>query len=121
MEPEVHHLHSLQEFYISEGCHIVELSNFEADADVSIARARVEPGVTTQWHFLNDTVERYVIMDGEGRVEIGDLDPQNVTAGDCVIIPAQCRQRITNTGIKDLFFLAICSPRFLPENYREVS
>ena len=119
MKPEVHHLDSLQEFYISEGCHIVELSNSEADGDVSVARARVEPGVTTKGHFLEGTVERYVIIEGTGRVEIGDIEPQSVAPGDCVIIPAQCRQRITNNGNNDLIFLAICSPRFVPENYRE--
>jgi len=38
------------EFYTSERCHIVELSNTRDDPYVSIARARVEPGVTTRWH-----------------------------------------------------------------------
>jgi mannose-6-phosphate isomerase-like protein (cupin superfamily) len=28
-------------------------------------------------------------------------------------------QRVTNTGEEDLVFLAICTPRFRPENYRE--
>ena len=119
MKPEIHHLDSLQEFYITEGCHIVELSNSQNDDEVSIARARVEPGVTTKWHFLEGTVERYVIIEGAGLVEIGDLNPQNVVAGDCVVIPARCRQRITNTGENDLVFLAICSPRFVADNYRE--
>lgn len=108
------------EYWFHEGCHILELSNREADEAVSIARARVEPGQTTRWHQLQNTVERYVILEGEGNVEIGDLPPQQVTAGSVVIIPPMCRQRIANTGDTNLIFLAICSPRFKPENYESL-
>jgi mannose-6-phosphate isomerase-like protein (cupin superfamily) len=38
-----------------------------------------------------------------------------------VIIPPHCWQRITNNGAEDLIFLAICSPRFLPENYQPIA
>ncbi|MFL2546616.1 MAG: hypothetical protein ACJ0SL_04545 [Candidatus Rariloculaceae bacterium] len=54
------------EFYTPERCHILELSNSEADEGLSIAQARVEPGVTTALHRLNDTVERYYILSGQG-------------------------------------------------------
>ena len=64
-----------------------------------------------------DTAERYVIMQGEGRVEVGDLPPQTVGPGDVVLIPAGCRQRIANVGTIDLCFLAICTPRFQAANY----
>lgn len=105
------------EFYTSERCYIVELSNSEDDPDVSIARVRVEPGVTTQWHSLKKPFERYYILDGQGRVEIGEIPPQDVVPGSVVLIPPMCRQRITNTGTGDLLFLAICSPRFEVEDY----
>jgi len=48
------------EFYISERCYIMELSNSPDDPDVSIARARVEPGVTTGRHRLKGITERGV-------------------------------------------------------------
>lgn len=105
------------EYFFVEGCYINELSNGALDKDVSIARARVTPGVTTQWHRLNHTTERYVILEGEGRVEVGDCAPRQVKTGDVVIIPPQTRQRISNTGVQDLIFLAICSPRFQEKNY----
>ena len=44
------------------------MSNDDSDPELSIARARVEPGATTKWHRVRDTVERYVILDGQGRV-----------------------------------------------------
>jgi mannose-6-phosphate isomerase-like protein (cupin superfamily) len=109
-----------QEFYTDEKCHILELSNSPDDPAVSIAQARVAPGVTTRWHRLKDTTERYCVLSGRGRVEVGDLPPQEVCAGDVVLIPPNCRQRITNLGSDDLLFLAICSPRFLPEAYEDI-
>lgn len=105
------------EYFILEGCYVLELSNSKDDEQLSIARARVEPGVTTHWHFLRDTAERYVILSGSGRVEIGHEAPRNVIAGDVALIPPGVRQRITNTGMDDLVFLALCTPRFRPECY----
>ncbi|HEX2198531.1 MAG TPA: cupin domain-containing protein [Burkholderiales bacterium] len=102
---------------IPEGCWILELSNSEADPDLSVARARVPPGVTTQWHRLRNIAERYVILEGQGRAEIGGLASQEVLPGDVVLIPASCRQRIANTGRGDLVFLALCTPRFRQEAY----
>ena len=109
--------HPATEVLTDERCHILELSNSADDPQMSIARARVEPGVTTRWHHVADSVERYVILDGVGRMEIGDLPPHEVQAGDVVMIPPSVRQRIANVGKGDLVFLAICTPRFRPENY----
>jgi len=109
-----------EEFYIDEGCYITELSNSEDDLGLSIARARVLPGVTTKLHKLIGTVERYVILEGEGLVEIGDQLHKLVTAFDVVIIPADCPQKIRNTGLKDLIFLVLCTPAFTKDCYIEI-
>lgn len=108
------------EFHAAEKCYITELSNTPDDPDASIARARVEPGVTTRWHRLQKTAERYYIVSGRGRMEVGNLPPQEVNAGDVVLIPPMCRQRITNIGAGDLVFLAICTPRFSDNVYEDV-
>ena len=120
MEASVKRFDASREFYTPEKCHIVELSNSPDDPEVSIARARVEPGVTTAWHCVTGTTERYVILQGKGRVEVGALAAQEVGPGDVVLIPPSCRQRISNIGREDLIFLAICSPRFRPEAYEEL-
>jgi mannose-6-phosphate isomerase-like protein (cupin superfamily) len=86
------------EFYTAEGCFINEVSNSADDPDVSIARARVRPGVTTRWHRVKGTAERYVILEGKGRVEVGSLSPQELGPGDVVLVPPSCRQRIANVG-----------------------
>lgn len=111
---------STEYFFAAEGCFIRELSNSADDPTASIAQARVEPGITTAWHRLKNTIERYVIISGTGLAEIGDAAPRTVNAGDVVHIAAMQRQRITNIGDDDLIFLAICTPRFLPENYQEL-
>jgi len=109
-----------KEYYFEEGCFITELSNSPDDPEVSIARARVEPGKTTRWHRLRDTVERYVIVQGSGLVDVGELAAEQVGVGDTVIIPCGCKQRISNTGLNDLVFLAICSPPFRAAIYEDV-
>ena len=111
------HNSEASEYFFDEGCFISEWWNQPEDAALSIARARVAPGETTHWHLLSNSVERYVILAGEGVVEVGDLSPTTVTVGDVVIIPAEVRQRIHNSGSEDLVFLALCTPRFAPENY----
>jgi mannose-6-phosphate isomerase-like protein (cupin superfamily) len=107
-----------KEYSTEERCHILEMSNSDNDEALSIARARVAPGATTALHRCENTAERYVITQGEGRVEIEGLPPELVAVGDVVIIPPGAEQRITNTGGEDLVFLALCTPRFRPENYK---
>jgi len=108
------------EFYTSEKCYIAEQSNSPDDPELSIARARVEPGVTTRWHRLAGTTERYYILAGRGLVEIGELPAQEVNPGDVVLIPPMCRQRITNSGPDDLVFLALCTPRYTTQAYEDI-
>ncbi len=108
------------EYYFKEGCFITELLNTPDDPAVSVARARVEPGRTTRWHSLEGISERYLLMEGRGRVEVGIEAARDVGPGAVVLIPPGCRQRITNTGRTDLVFLAICTPRFVTAAYRDL-
>ena len=121
MPEYIKRLQMADEYYFKEGCHIIEVSNSEHDEAVSIARARVEAGVVTRWHCVLDTYERYIITSGTGVVEVGEQPPTEVGSGDVVLIPPGTRQRIRNTGDSDLVFLAVCSPRFKAENYRELT
>ncbi len=109
-----------KEYFFQEGCFINELSNHEGDEALSIARARVNPGVTTRLHRLDRSAERYCILSGVGRVEIDGLAPQPVAPGDVVLIPPGVSQRISNTGPEVLIFLALCTPRFDPQDYVEI-
>jgi len=117
MKPTILHHHPGSAFFTEERCHITELSNSMEDEALSIALVRVEPGVTTQWHRLQGTCERYLIRAGQGIVELDELPPRTVGPNDVVLIPPDCRQRITNPGDDDLVFHALCTPRFRPAAY----
>jgi len=108
------------EFSTAERCSILESWNDPNDQAVSIARARVPPGETTQWHRLHGVVERYLIIRGSGFAEVGDSIAQAVKPGDVVVIPSEERQRIRNTGNDDLVFYCICSPRFTQACYQSL-
>lgn len=120
MRAEFKKAEAAREFETPERCHILEIANDDGDEQVSIARARVEPGVITAWHSLDGIGERYLIVRGRGRAEIGDLDPVDVEAGDVVRIPPGQPQRIANTGEDDLVFYAVCSPPFRSDRYRSL-
>ncbi|NCC27617.1 MAG: cupin domain-containing protein [Gammaproteobacteria bacterium] len=116
----IHSPREADEFFTDEGCYILETWNRADDPSVSVARARVAPGVTTRLHRLAGIAERYLILAGSGRVELEAIAPRVVGPGDLVYIPADQGQRIANTGEADLVFLAICTPRFVPEAYLDI-
>ncbi|MDO4903935.1 MAG: cupin domain-containing protein [Lautropia sp.] len=108
---------------IEPGCFITDWLNDPADADLSIARIRVEVGAATRLRRFQNICERYVVLQGQGRIELvgpnrsfteGDHTISALEPGDVVMIPAGYSRRITNIGAGDLIFLAICTPRFRP-------
>lgn len=104
------------EAWTRERCFITELVNDEGQDEVSIARARVEPGVTTELHAL-DVDEWYVIESGRGLMRVGNETPFEVVPGDTVTIPKQVAQQITSLGGEDLVFLCVCVPGYSQECY----
>lgn len=120
MNPNLLRPDESKEFFTNERCHILELLNNHASGEpFSIARCRVEPGVTTTWHRLNGIQEFYYILEGYGFMEIGDDPGFEVQKNDIVQIGVSEAQRIKNIGEEDLIFLAICNPPFTDENYED--
>ena len=110
-----------EEYWFEEGCFIQEWSNDAEDAQCSVARARVPAGGRTRWHRLHGIAERYVILEGRGRVEViagEDRLDQAVGPGDVVRIPPGAQQRV-RAGQQTLMFLAICTPRFQADAYED--
>lgn len=99
-----------------ERCYIREILNDPGVPHVSLAECRVEAGVTTELHRLS-VDEWYVIVDGQGLMEVDRDAPVAIVAGDTVVIPKGTPQRITNNGMSDLRFQCICMPRFTPSCY----
>lgn len=109
-----------EEFHTEERCYILELLNHSDDPSQSIARARVEPEVTTAWHRLKNTTESFYILKGIGRAEVGEENFHDLKAGDLLRIPPNTPQRITNNGEEDLVFLCFCTPAFNAEIYESL-
>lgn len=107
---------SKPEVWTSERCFISEIINDDAWPAFSLARCRVEPGVTTELHALS-VLEFYVIERGSGRMRLGDDSPFDIGPGDSVTIPRDTPQCVTNAGDVDLVFLCLCTPRFLQHCY----
>lgn len=118
MKSQVVSLDLRDEFLTQERCSIIETWNSPHDPNVSIARARVLPGVSTALHYLEGVDERYLIVSGRGIVELENLPPTEVVSGSIVVIPAGVRQRISNVGDDDLIFYCVCTPRYSLACYR---
>ncbi len=119
-KPQIIHNGSDSEYYFEEHCFITEWWNSPCDQEVSVAQARVEPGITNRLHRLKDVTERYIILEGKGLVEVGELAPTEVGPKDVVIIPPGTPQKITNIGDSDLIFLVICTPGFTQDVYEDI-
>lgn len=104
------------EVWTAERCYITELVNDERWPEFSVARCRVEPGVTTQLHALS-VHEVYVIESGSGLMSVGDDEPYPVGPGSVVTIPIHISQRIENTSSDDLLFVCVCTPKFSQNCY----
>jgi mannose-6-phosphate isomerase-like protein (cupin superfamily) len=119
MEPKIVKANSPEEHLTPERCFVMEnWGKSTQDTVVSIARARVEPGISTKAHHLEGVQEIYLIASGRGRVHVGDLETTEVSRGDLIVIPEGIAQRITNIGESDLVFYCICTPAFTQECYR---
>lgn len=108
------------EFMTPERCWILEVWNDDNDCAVSFARARVEPGVTTQLPRLQGVDERYLILAGSGLIKIGTQDLQPLGPGEVAFIPAGVAQQITNHDKTDLMFYCICTPPFRRSCYESL-
>lgn len=104
------------EFWTDERCYITELCNTASLSEGSLAIARVEPGVTTQLHSLSGVTETYIVIEGEGLMDVGS-ETFLVGPGDQVVIPSGVPQRVTNKGETDFRFYCLCTPRFKPDAY----
>jgi mannose-6-phosphate isomerase-like protein (cupin superfamily) len=119
MQPKIVKAKTLKEILTPERCYICENWGVSmGDRQVSIACARVEPGVSTKAHHLEGVQEIYLVFEGEGIVYVGNMEPAEVCKGDVVIIPPGTSQKIANTGKSDLVFYCICTPAFTQECYR---
>ena len=78
----------------------------------SLAEARLPPGASTTPHYHPQTEEIYYILEGAGRMTIGN-ESRDVLPGDAIAIPPGSIHTILNTSpTTTLKFLCCCAPAY---------
>jgi mannose-6-phosphate isomerase-like protein (cupin superfamily) len=77
----------------------------------SLAEARLPPGASTTPHYHPLTEEIYYILEGAGRMTIGN-ESRDVLPGDAIAIPPGTVHTIRTTSDVPLKFLCCCAPGY---------
>jgi len=110
MDGLIRSLDAAQPFTTKDGSTIRELHHTAAQ---SLAEATVPAGATTTRHYHALSEEVYVILAGEGDLEI-DGETRHVAPGDAALIPPGAWHQITATS--DLQFFCCCAPPYAHED-----
>ena len=114
---DVKNIEAVDAFITKDGSEIRELLSHRNSSirNQSLAEARLAPGSSTTPHHHPLTEEIYYILEGQGRMEIGD-QTQTVGPGDAIAIPPGERHQIFNSGNVVLKFLCCCAPAYENED-----
>lgn len=110
---DIHNIARVPAFTTKDGSEIRELLAHRNSciAKQSLAEARLPPGARTTPHYHPATEEIYYILEGTGRMTIGE-DTQDVTPGDAIAIPPRAVHTILCTSTMPLKFLCCCAPGY---------
>jgi quercetin dioxygenase-like cupin family protein len=103
---ELTSLSTAEPFTTKDGSTIRELHH---TALQSLAEATLRAGGTTERHYHSQTEEIYLLLEGEGELEI-DGERRHVVPGDAALIPNGAWHEITAST--DLRFLCCCTPPY---------
>jgi mannose-6-phosphate isomerase-like protein (cupin superfamily) len=103
-------------FTTADGSTIRVLLDAEAGGarNQSLAEALLAPGQATERHYHAETEELYVVLDGEGEMEI-EGERREVRPGDAILIPVGAWHQI-RAGAEELRFLCCCAPPYRHED-----
>ena len=100
-------------FITKDGSEIRELMAYRNSCirNLSLAEAMLPVVAVTQEHYHTGTDEIYYILQGRGRMRVGD-EERAVGPLDAIAIPSGQRHNIANTGNEPLVFLCCCAPAY---------
>src|SRR5262245_24612184 len=109
----IHNISRVPAFTTKDGSEIRELLAHRNSCIVkqSLAEARLPLGASTTPHYHPLTEEIYYLLEGTGRMTIGN-ETREVGPGDAVAIPPSAVHTITNIGTSTLRFLCCCAPGY---------
>jgi mannose-6-phosphate isomerase-like protein (cupin superfamily) len=110
---DVHNIDRVPSFITADGSEIRELLAHRNSCiqQQSLAEARLPPGGRTTPHYHPETEEIYYLLEGQGRMRLGD-EERDVFPGDAIAIPPGQVHQIVNTGVTVLKFLCCCAPAY---------
>jgi mannose-6-phosphate isomerase-like protein (cupin superfamily) len=110
---DVRNIEEVPSFITADGSEIRELLAHRNSCirRQSLAEARLPLGGKTTPHHHPQTEEIYYVLEGAGRMRIGD-EERDIGPGDAVAIPPGQVHQIVNTGDAVLKFLCCCAPGY---------
>lgn len=93
---------------------LLDLSNAPVQ-NQSLAEATLPPGVRTAPHYHAQTEEFYYVIEGQGRMRVGEEETE-VAVGDAIVIPPGAPHTLLNTGAGELRILCCCAPAYSHED-----
>ena len=110
---DVWNIEQVEPFTTKDGSEIRELLAHRNSSirNQTLAEARLPIGAGTAPHHHLKTEEIYYILEGHGRMQVGD-ETRDVGPGDAIAIPPGAFHQITNTGDATLKFLCCCAPGY---------
>ncbi|HEY0321927.1 MAG TPA: cupin domain-containing protein [Pyrinomonadaceae bacterium] len=82
----------------------------------SLAEEVLPVGAAVGRHHHLETEEVYYILEGRGRMSVGD-EVREVAAGDAVFIPLKRTHTLENTGDEPMRVLLVCGPAYSYEDH----
>lgn len=82
----------------------------------SLAEEVLPVGAMVGRHHHLETEEIYYILQGRGRMRVGD-EVREVAAGDAVFIPIKRTHTLENTGDEPMRLLLVCGPAYSYEDH----
>jgi mannose-6-phosphate isomerase-like protein (cupin superfamily) len=83
----------------------------------SLAEEVLPVGAKVGRHYHAETEEIYYILQGTGRMTVGD-EVRTVEAGDAVFIPRHHAHTLENTGQEPMTILLVCGPAYSYADHR---
>ena len=82
---------------------------------MSLAEATLYPGRHTEAHRHPRAEEVYYVLQGRGRMRVGD-EVRDIEGGDAILLPPGTLHQTWNTGEEPLVFLCLCAPAYEHED-----
>jgi mannose-6-phosphate isomerase-like protein (cupin superfamily) len=83
----------------------------------SLAEEVLPAGAAVGRHHHLETEEVYYLLEGRGRMTVGE-ETREVVAGDAVFIPRGQTHTLENTGTEPLRLLLVCGPAYSQADHR---